>query len=304
MKILTYRELESKNGLLPLMDQAFRWPFNPRRFEEFIRIDPRSKNSPVGFCAVENGRVVGFVGVLDLATRTLNGTMEYVGGIYGVATLPSHTRKGISTALMNSAHQYFEEKSYRFSFLNTSPTLIAYGFYKKLGYTDVIEYPNAYKVIKQKTKTSRKGKKAKLDFDKILKIYDEFSKDKTGFVIRNEAHLKMLKKTEGITAKQCIVGEKGYAIFRRDKGGIWVRELVASNAKEIEGLVSQIEEEAKALVYDRAVLDGTLLRVYQSRGYIIHRRSHGVMMIKPLTTNASFIETYGDKFYVSGLDHF
>jgi len=305
MKILTYRDLKSKDVLLPLMDQAFRWPFSPRQFEDLVRIDPRLKDSPVGFCAVENECVVGFVGVLDLATRTLDETAEYVGGLYGVATLPGHTRKGVSTALMNSAHQYFKEKDYRFSFLNTSPTLIVYAFYKKLGYTDVIEYRSAYKVVEtKKTKSFRKKKTSKLDFDRILKIYDVFSKDKTGFVVRDKAYLRMLKKSEGITSKQCIIGGKGYAIFRKDKEGIWIRELVALNTKEMERLISQIEERAKALVYDRAVLDDTLLQVYKSRGYMIQERSHGVMMVKPLTADASFVGTYGDKFYVSDLDHF
>jgi len=114
MEILTYRDLKSKDELLPLMDNAFRWPFNPRWFEDFIKIDPRLKNSPVGFCAVENGIVVGFVGVLDLATRTLNGSVEFVGGVYGVATMPSHVRKGISTVLMNRAHQHFKRKNIAF----------------------------------------------------------------------------------------------------------------------------------------------------------------------------------------------
>ncbi len=305
MKILTYRDLKLKDVLLPLMDQAFRWPFNPRRFEDLVRIDPRLKDGPVGFCAVENGCVVGFVGVLDLATRTLDETVKYVGGLYGVATLPGHTRKGISTTLMNSAHQYFKEKGYRFSFLNTSPTLIAYAFYKKLGYIDVIEYPSAYKVVEaQKAKPFRKKKTSKLDFDRILKIYDEFSKDKTGFVIRDKAYLRMLKKSEGITSKQCIISEKGYAIFKKDKEGIWIRELVALNGKEMERLISVIEEKAKVLVFDRAVLDGTLLQVYKSCGYMIQERGHGVMMVKPLTANASFAGAYSDKFYVSDLDHF
>lgn len=305
MKILTYRDLQSKESLLPLMDQAFRWPFNPRSFEDLVKIDPRLKDSPVGFCAVENGSVVSFVGVLDLATRALDGTVECVGGIYGVATLPSYARKGIATTLMNKAHQHFKEKGYRFSFLNTSPTLIAHAFYKKLGYADVTEYPSAHKIVEhKKAKPYRKRKIEKLDFDRILKIYNEFSKDRTGFVIRDKAHLKMFKKAEGITARQCIIGENGYVMFRKDKWGTWIRELVALNVKEMEMLISQIEEQAKDLVYDRIVLDRTLLQVYKSCGYMIHERSHGVLMVKPLTSNASFIETYGHRLYVSSLDHF
>lgn len=182
MKILTYRDLKSKNDLLPLMDIAFRWPFNPRSFEDFVRIDPRLKNSPVGFCALENDSVIGFVGVLDLTTKTLDGNVEFVGGIYGVSTLPSHVRRGISTALMNMAHEHFREKGYRFSFLTTSRTIIAHAFYEKLGYTDLFESPSAYKVLEAKRKKPAvKGKTVKLDFDKILKIHAEYAKGKNGF---------------------------------------------------------------------------------------------------------------------------
>lgn len=198
MKVLTYRDLKSKDWLLPLLDQAFRWPFNPRTSEQLIRIDPRLKHSPVGFCAVENGHVVSFVGVLDLATRTLDGTIEHVGGIYGVATMPSHARRGISTILMNSANDYFKEKGYRFSFLTTSRTIIAHDFYAKLGYEDVIQYPSAYRVLEpKKAKASRKEKTARVDFDKILRIYNEFTKDKIGLVVRSKEHLTTLKKDQG-----------------------------------------------------------------------------------------------------------
>lgn len=306
MKILTYRDLESKDGLVPLLDHAFRWVFDQRKFEDSIKIDPRLKNGPVSFCAVENGRILGHVGVLDLNTRTIDGTLEKVGGIYGVATLPGYTRKGISTALMNRAHQYFKEKDYRFCFLGTSPVLVAHALYEKLGYTDLIEYPNAYKVVKtKKAKSSGKRKVAKFSFDKLLRIYNEFTKEKTGFVIRDKAYLRMLRKVEEIKAKQCLIDEEGYVIFREDKQqGLCIRELVALNVKEVNRLISMIEERAKGSVYDRAVLNPAVLEVYRSRGYMIQDRGYGVLMYRSLTANASFEETYGSEFYLSRLDTF
>lgn len=172
MKILAYRELESKDGILPLLDHAFNWVFAQRQFEDAIKIDPRLKNGPVGFYAVENGRIIGHVGVMDLATRALGGTAEPVGGVFGVATLPGFTRRGISTALMSTAHRYFKEKDYRFSFLFTSHALIAHALYLKLGYVDLIEYPSAYKVIRvKKTKHSEEGGGSGFDIDRILRIY-------------------------------------------------------------------------------------------------------------------------------------
>jgi len=310
MKILTHRELELKDGLLPLMDNSFGWPFNPKMYERLIKIDPRLRNSPVGFCAVEKKRAIGYVGVMDLATRTLDGNIEYVGGIYGVATLPSHVRKGISTALMNRVHEHFRERNYRFSFLCTSHTLVAYSMYQKLGYTDLLERPSAYKVLNQKkAKATVEQRSGKLDFDRLLKVYSEFVKGKTGFVVRDKAYLTMLKKTGYFSGRDCIIEEDGYAIFRSNWGGTWtkatwIRELVALNAKEINRLVGLVEAKAKDLIMDRDVLDKALLQVYKSRGYMIEKRSHAIIMVKPLTANASFKQTYGDKFYLTDLDFF
>jgi GNAT superfamily N-acetyltransferase len=308
MEILTHKEIESKETLLPLMDNAFGWPFNPRMYARLVKIDPRLRNSPVGFCAVENGRAIGYVGVMDLATRTLDGNLEYVGGIYGVATLPSHARKGISTALMNRVHEHFRERNYHFSFLCTSHTLVAYAMYQKLGYTDLLERPSAYKVLSpKKARVTVEQRSGKLDFDRLLKVYSEFVKDKTGFVVRDKAYLMMLKKTGYFSGKDCIVEEDGYVISRSNVGGTWskaswIRELVTLNAKAMNRLVELVEAKAKDLIMDRDVLDKALLQVYKSRGYMIEKRSHGVIMVKPLTTDASFKRTYGDKFYLTDLD--
>jgi len=84
----------------------------------------------------------------------------------------------------------------------------------------------------------------------------------------------------------------------------WIREFVASNAKEMNRLLEFVEAKARDLILDRAVLDDTLLEVYRSRGYMIQRRSHSVMMVKPLTADVSFKQTYGNKFYLTGLDFF
>lgn len=310
MQILPHKELESKETLLPLMDNAFGWPYNPRMNEKLGKIDPRLRNSPIGFCAIENKRAIGYVGVMDLATRTLDGNVEYVGGIYGVATLPSHARKGISTTLMNRVHEHFRERNYRFSFLCTGHTLVAYAMYKKLGYTDLLERPSAYKVLNpKKAKATAEQKSGKLDFDRLLKVYSKFVKDKTGFVVRDKAYLTMLKKTGYFGGKDCIIEEDGYVIFRSNVGGTWskatwIRELVALNAEEMNRLMELVEAKAKDLIMDRDVLDKALLQVYKSRGYMIEKRSHGLIMVKPLTTDASFKKTYGDKFYLTDLDFF
>jgi GNAT superfamily N-acetyltransferase len=305
MKVLTYRELESKDGLLPLLDHAFNWAFDERQFDRFAEVDPRLKNSPVGFCALEDGRIVGFVGVMDVATRTLEDTTEPAGGLYGVATLPGFTRRGIFTTLMEKAHEYFKEKDYRFSLLGTSSILIAHKLYAKLGYEDVIEYPSAYKVVRNKSRNIHVGGLISVfDPQKMLRIYDNATRRMTGLVVRDISYFKMLRKVEGIKPKQCLIGDEGYVIFKEDRSTIWVRELIATSSEEAEKLVASIEQRGRAIICDRVVMNRTLLEVYRSRGYLIQERGYAVMMCKSMTPEASFSRTYGNSFFLTRLDSF
>jgi ribosomal protein S18 acetylase RimI-like enzyme len=288
------------------MEQAFGWPFDPMEFDKNIKADPRLRDSGVGFCSVIEDKTVAYVGVMDLATRTADNKEERVGGIYGVATLPGHTRKGICTALLNRAHEHFKEKDYRFSFLTTSPTIVAHGLYKKLGYFDVTSFPGVYKVKEKpnKQKTVKHEKTSKLNLTRMLEIYREYVKNKTGFVARDETYMKMLAKTHEIAAKECITIEKGYVIFKKDKKQVRIRELVAHDKKEMNELVGIVEDKAQNVVYGRDVLDPTLREAYADRGFTVLNSGHGVLMVKELTSYASFKKAYDNRFYMSALDHF
>ena len=306
MRILTYRELDRKSVLLALMEQAFGWPFNPPEFEKAIKADPRLKDGCVGFCAINKEEVLGYVGVMDLATRTIDGRVERAGGIYGVATMPGHTRQGVCTALLNHVHEYFVEKGYRFSFLTTSPTIVAYGLYEKLGYSDVTSFPGVYK-LKEKTekrKASESEKTSKLDFDRMLKIYCEYVKDRTGLVIRDKAYMKMLAKLYEIAAKECITTQGGYIIFKKEKKLVRIRELIAQDQEEMNRLIRLVEGKAQNVVFSRAVLDPVMRQVYKSHGFTVLETGHGVLMVKELTADIAFNEAYSNRFYMSALDHF
>jgi len=304
LEIIAYRDLKSRKGLLPLLEQAFGWAFNEREFERFVRIDPRVKNGSVGFCALEDGKAVSYVGVMDLATRTLSGTTECAGGVYGVATLPGYTRRGYSTALFHAAHRYFSEKGHRFSFLNTSPVLVAYSLYRKLGYSDIVYYPSAYKVLTSKAAASREKGGAKPDLDRVLAIYDTYVKGKAGFVVRDRSYLEMLAKDKRLVSKGTVLGEKGYVVFRKEPHSTRIQELIALNRDEAEGLIEAVEEKTRGVVVARDVLDETLLRIYESKGYTILNEGHSVFMAKPLETEASFEQVYGKEFFQTQLDHF
>jgi len=310
LKIVSYRELsdKEKESILPIMRLAFSWPFNPQRFEEMAKIDPHYKNSPIGFCAVENSKVVSFIGVMDLKTKNLNNEIEAVGGIWGVATLPSHTRRGISTELMERAHEYFCERAYRFSFLLTANTIIAYQFYRKLGYKDATEFSSAQKVIKGRSmQRKEKNGKREINWDKKVTIYNKFAVNKTGFVIRDRKRFELLRKYYEINPGMVIESEKGYCIFKEDRDTIYpstrILEIIALEDAEARNLIHSIEKRAVSVIYDSVILDKNVLNAYKKLGYLIETRSYDLLMVKELA-KASFGEVYGEKFYMSLLDFF
>jgi ribosomal protein S18 acetylase RimI-like enzyme len=306
IEILAYSELKQRNALLPLMEQAFGWPFDPAEFEKSIRMDPRLRSGSVGFCALKEGKVVGYAGVMDFTLRTVSGAEEKVGGLYGVATHPSCTRQGICTALLNRSHEYFMAKGYRFSLLTTSPTIVAHGLYGKLGYFDVAPFLSAYLgVRKKKVEVSKRRIVFKLDYDGMLELFREYVKGRTGFVIRDKEYLRMLFKQYGISAKDCIMIEEGYVIFKKEKESVRIRELVARDSGEMNRLIGLVENKTqKAVVGRLGISDCSVGRVYASRGFTVLEAGHGVLMAKELVADASFNDCFGNRFYMSALDHF
>ncbi len=303
MQIVEYRDLESKSGLLPLLEQAFGWPFNEEEFNRFIKTDPRLKNGVVGFCALENEKVVSYVGVMDLAARTLDGAIEQAGGVYGVATLPGYTRQGFSTALFKTAHEYFKDKGYRFSFLNTSRALVAYSLYKKLGYSDVYSYPSGYRVLDTTKATPPKTKTQKLDLDKILALYNKYVSNKVGLVVRDRTYLEMLA-IDKMTSKGTVCTDKGYVVFGKEQYYSRILELVTQNKAEAAELIKTIEGTARGVIFAKAVFDKTLRQIYSSRGYTLLDEGHGVFMVKSLESETPFKQVYGEDFFQTPLDHF
>ena len=307
MKIVTWSELDRKEELIPLMTLAFGPAFDLKALEKIIRLDPRLNRTDIGLCATENDHVIGFVGLLEPNTRSIDGTVEPVGGIWGVSTLPSHTKKGVSTALMNEAHQHFRDKHYRFSFLTTRHTYIAYHLYLKFGYTDVMEFPSAYKSFSKKRALKKKVREAKTDWRRVLDIYNRFTADRTGFVVRDAGYFEMQQKLASIDyqcREKAMVGQKGYAFFGEAGKSLHIDELVPDSEDRSSDLIGEIESRAQGLIYDRIVLDEKLLAAYRLRGYMTQTKSHGLLMVKSLTKDTTFRETYSDRFYMTLLDSF
>jgi predicted acetyltransferase len=305
MNIVTYRELEPKDDFMMLMDLAFWWPIPPDNMEEWINMDARLKGSPVGFCAVEDGKLVGHVGVMDIPTKTVDGKVEIVGGIWAVATNPGFSRRGICKILMEKAHDYFRSQNYRFSFLCTGRTIIAYSIYKNMGYEEVESVNHlkaAYKVF-HNPKAQEKSMGGDLDADEVYRIYEKFTQDKTGFVVRQRDFATVYAKRKRFDDKISIPKPDGYVLLSESQKVIKVRDMAGLNYDIYGELIDEIERLVPHGVIDGSVADETLLGLYRSKGYRLQKGHNGVLMVKKLK-DVQFDKLYGSSFYIGALDWF
>lgn len=304
LKVETYRELELKDELFPLIDQGLWELLNPMEFEEEIKADPRLKRSPVGYAAIKDGHTVGFVGVMDMVTRSLDGSEMEVGGIWDVATHPAYTRQGIATNLMQRAHQYFQERDYLFSLLTTGRDGIAYQFYQKLGYREALTFPSAYKLIEKAKPSGRAKEKTKPDWNRILEIHHRATENRTGLVIRGKEYMSMLELRKIIHPDKTIQTERGYVLLKEDRGNLTIKEIMAPMKRETARLIRKAEKMALKTVIDRIVLDDRTLDVYRSQDYMTLRQSYSVLMAKSFAESITFEQIYGNKFHLSSVDLF
>ena len=305
MEIVTYRELEPKDDIMMLMDIAFWWPISPKNLQERMNSDIRLKKSPVGFCAVKDGQLAGFVGVMDIPTKTVSGEMEIIGGIWAVATNPGFAKQGICKTLMEKAHDYFRSQNYRFSFLCTGRTIIAYAFYSKLGYTEVEainQFRGVYKVL-DKPESGGKDVSFTIDPEKIYRLYEKFVEGKTGFVIRQKDFVTMYARRKRFDEVKSIQKERGYALVTENQNVIKVQDLVALDETTYGELIDEIEQVAKSGVINRLVADEKLLSIYKSKGYRVQKGDNSVLMVKNLT-DVDIDKVYGKSFYIGVLDWF
>jgi predicted acetyltransferase len=206
---------------------------------------------------------------------------------------------------MEKAHEYFRSKNYRFSFLCTGRTIIAYAFYRRLGYAEVEpvnQFPGVFKVT-DKVEAATKGVSPTVDPQKVYRLYQRFVQKKTGFVLRQEDFVSLFSKRKRFEEKMSIFREDGYALLTESQGVTKVQELVAFDDAAYHELIDQIEQGAKNGVINHVVPDEGLLELYKRKGYRVQTGEHGVMMVKNLT-DASIDEVYGSSFYLGILDWF
>ncbi len=309
MEIITYRELEKKEDILLLMLKSFWMPITAPWFQEFMKYETRIGDGPVGMCGIDKGRLVGFVGMMNIPTRTKQGEIENVGGIYMVAVRPSCMRQGIGKKLLEAAEGHMRKQGTRLSFLTTSRSIVAYKWYRKIGYEDVIEVdqlPHMYKYFAPSHKADKKPttpKEHRIDIKRVQELFDHHNQDRCGFVIRTTTDMKA-REMEGVYNKKISIAvDGGYALLRSSFDTVQFMEILARTQNAYKKLIKLAEAKAKYASVVIYPFDPVARQTFEKAGYSYDLGSYGVLMCKALD-GTSFYDLYDESFLLSRIDWF
>lgn len=140
MKILEYDAVDPFS-VLDLNLLCFRFALTPEMATKIRRLDDRAFPF-LAIYAVDNGRVLGQVGVFRLPVMTTAGP-EDVGGIWAMCTHPAYARQGIGSMLIAEAHARMRAAGLRFVALGTSRHWVSHPFYRRHGYQDIAHFAAA-----------------------------------------------------------------------------------------------------------------------------------------------------------------
>lgn len=315
MKILTYDEIDPQEAFM-LNINALWWPMTPSRVEDYIKYDDRWSSDSLLY-VVDKGKIVSQVVGLRIPTKTADGE-ELTLGVAGVATHPSHTRKGLSTFLMKELHERSVNEGMRMSFLLTRSSFVAYPLYVKLGYRDALGLPRCTKplVREKKPKKSILRKFRKKDVRDLDNVFERFSRDLYGHVLRQKNYFDWrLKISDSLKAMIRVIETKdgvvGYIVKRKSGADVFVEEMVVPAKKNMDRMFREIECGDKGDYITVLPLGGRKQIDYvRSRGYMTDEHSWGKVMVAPLKKSLAYKEIsrmYGlkdGKFCLLGLDEF
>jgi len=311
MQIITYHELKDKTDLFLIWAKSFGWLCTPKQMDHWVKIDERLVGTPVGVCAIIDGNLAGFVGVMEIPTRNKHGETEIVGGIWGVATRPMYGRQGVGGHLLEAAESHFRSKGFRLSLLTTSRTLISYRGYVSFGYREVEKinsYPHFYKIPQRGAKVDpfppgAKGKTPKLELERICSNFNRFARNYCGFTNRLIGVLKEQQQMGYFESRYTVVQDEGHLLANSQMGSLWVSEMIAFNKKTSRELIQRAVKLSGAGIFVRNVFDPFAATTLEKLSFRRDLGAYSVLMAKPLE-GASFDDVYDDTFLWSVADFF
>ncbi|KXA91470.1 hypothetical protein AKJ57_01185 [candidate division MSBL1 archaeon SCGC-AAA259A05] len=308
MKIVTHDEV-GDHQRTELTLACFDYPYSGEIIKEITKVDPRVPNWGGDLYVKEGEKVLGMLKVLFPRARTKNGT-EKVGGIGHVCTRPSASRRGVATRLFEEAERVMKEEGFRFSFLNTSKSLVAYNLYRKLGYRDILAPPKAYKKI-EKGETRVEFKKVEGP-DYIQSTYQKSVEGLTGLIARedkfwNIAEVHGFPENENVKVAYEEGRKIGYVMYEKKKNWILCSEVAAKKKENVPQLLKALESKTNKKFVVLNFLNPNYTDLTKNCGFNYHGDMWKRVMVKDFEEN--FEETFdlfgqGETFHIGIYEYY
>ena len=312
MEIVEYEEVDPLD-VLHLNLLCLDFALTPELVAMIRHMDPR----PFPFFALYTGvanQVAGQVGVSRLPVVSINGAEE-IGGIWGVTTLPTFTRHGISVRLLEEAHTRMRAAGLLFSTLRTNQSCVAYNLYRKLGYEKVGASASA--LARRDVLPRQSPIWAERANSEQLPLADQFfekvAKNHLGFARRHIPFFPSLDRAGYLATHNLWLlwhddELVGYAAASTAQSTLRIANLLLSEGIDpVVAVAALVHEQDAAYVHVR-VDHRANLASYLHADFRLAERGWEAFMVKPLTA-ASTVEQFrtlfrvnSDRFLMSYLD--
>ncbi|MFW6038746.1 MAG: GNAT family N-acetyltransferase [Candidatus Saliniplasma sp.] len=288
MEIVTYEDVDD-DQMTELTLTCFNHPYSKQHVIDMIEADQRVPRWGGELYAKEDEKVLGTVGLLFPKVKTKEGT-ETVGGIRNVCTRPSASRRGVSTKLLNRAHEMMEEKDVRFSFLMTDRSNVAHNLYEKFGYRDILAYPSAYKKIKSNGENEEIELKEEEDPEYIRKTYLKSVEGLTGLVVREKDFWEMANARGWPENKNVRIAYKdgkriGYLMLKGGRDQVICEEIAVEDEKDLPILLKKVENNYDKEYFVIKFVNPNYVDILSNYGFNYYDDRWGVVMVKDFDKN-------------------
>jgi GNAT superfamily N-acetyltransferase len=294
-RIVFFDEIDDPYSATLIFQLSLSWSVTPTLLQELRSSDERYTREFGIFAVTRDGTVASGLLLMRLPTQTAQGKLE-VGGVSAVSTRPDHARRGLMTAIMNRAHEYFRERELEYSVLTSSRRLGAMAMYQRLGYSEIdhsevaVKQPNQPRIGSTDDITVRSF--SETDIDDVDLVFKRAVEGSTGFICRPKNFLKARKYSMGVEIKPAenmrIVERDGsvtgYAYWEPNQKASESPEIMALDETSFHALLADAERRNP----DVAVLvscDGLTdmeIRWLNEAGYQAPVEAYGSFLVKSL----------------------
>lgn len=309
MKIVEYDQVDPLSVFQVTM-LALGFPLTPEHAAHIRRTDPRPFPC-LSVCAVEDGLVVGQVGVFRLPMMTTAGR-EDVGGVWAVSTHPEYAGKGVASTLLEEAHARMRAAGLRFSTLGTDRYRGAYRLYHRNGYEDMNTWGTAlarWETAHQPTRLRAEPAGAG-GYELAEQVFTSLAGDYLGFAWRHTPFSRLRDKVK-IEEIQILWENNrpvGVALASIDRSILYISDLLLRVGVNPADAVAAVASRLKAAYIQVQISRPVDVASLKQAGYQVAHPDWRAFMLKPLVPNVTVEEArrlFGigtDRFLISWLD--